>query len=130
MDDGPVLEAQWLGSVPYGDAVAFQERRVADRFAERVPDALFLLEHPHVITVGRSAGEGHVLWDETARAKHGVELRETGRGGDVTYHGPGQLVGYPILKLGRRDVHAYLRDLEEVLIRTVADWGIRAGRVP
>jgi lipoate-protein ligase B len=79
--------------------------------------------------LGRGADEKNVLWDEGERARHKVELHPTGRGGDVTYHGPGQLVGYPIVELRRRDVHLYLRDLEEVLIRTLADFGIRSDRV-
>jgi lipoyl(octanoyl) transferase len=123
-------EVSWLGTLEYDEGVRLQERRVADRIEGRVPDALYLLEHPHVITLGRAAHDEHILWDEATRAQKGVQLRPAGRGGDVTYHGPGQLVGYPVVQLGRRDVHAYLRDIEEVLIRTVADWGIVAGRVP
>ncbi|MBM4371742.1 MAG: lipoyl(octanoyl) transferase LipB, partial [Deltaproteobacteria bacterium] len=88
------------------------------------------LEHPHVITLGTASAPEHVLVDERQRAERSIELFETGRGGDVTYHGPGQLVGYPILDLNpdRRDLHRYLRDLEEVLIRAVATWGVRGFR--
>lgn len=95
-----------------------------------IPDQLLLLEHPHVITLGSTSAAGHVLADEETRRRLGVELFETGRGGDVTYHGPGQLVGYPILDLkpDRKDLHRYLRDLEDVLIRTLAAFDVEATR--
>lgn len=95
-----------------------------------IPDQLLLLEHPHVITLGSTSDAGHVLADEETRRRLGVELFETGRGGDVTYHGPGQLVGYPILDLkpDRQDLHRYLRDLEDVLIRTLAAFDVEATR--
>ena len=95
-----------------------------------MPDTLLLLEHPHVITLGGASDPAHVLAGPERRAALGVELFESGRGGDVTYHGPGQLVGYPILLLeeGRRDLHRYLRDLEGALIDALATFGVRAGR--
>jgi lipoyl(octanoyl) transferase len=95
------------------------------------PDTLLLLEHPAVVTLGRGADRGNLVADETELARMGIELFDCGRGGDVTYHGPGQLVGYPIVGLppARRDAHRYLRDLEQALIRTAADYGVRAGRV-
>ncbi len=128
----PPLEVRHLGVVPYADAVRLQEELVRRRRAGEIPDQLLLLEHPHVITLGASADESNILVDEEQRRLLGIELHESGRGGDVTYHGPGQLVGYPILDLkpDRKDLHRYIRDLEEVLIRTLADFDILAGRKP
>ena len=124
------LQVRWLGRVPYAEALALQERLVAERRQGLIPDTLLLLEHPSVITLGTASSAEHVLVDERERAERSIQLFETGRGGDVTYHGPGQLVGYPILDLSpdRRDLHRYLRDLEEVLIRAVATWGVEAFR--
>lgn len=103
-----------------------------ERRCGAIGDQLLLVEHPHVITLGTAADPGHVLLASSERDLLGVELFETGRGGDATYHGPGQLVGYPILDLkpDRCDLHAYLRDLEEVLIRTASDFGVEAQRRP
>jgi lipoyl(octanoyl) transferase len=126
------LEVSRLGLVPYDRAVELQERLVRQRRGGEIPDRLLLLEHPHVITLGSSSDASHVLLDEAERQRVGVELYESGRGGDVTYHGPGQLVGYPILDLkpDRQDLHRYMRDLEEVLIRALGTFGIDAGRIP
>ncbi len=126
------LQVRKLGLVRYGEALKLQERLVAERRAGEIPDTLLLLEHPHVITLGSSADPAHVLVGEEERARLGIELFESGRGGDVTYHGPGQLVAYPILDLkpDRKDLHRYLRDLEEVLIRTAARFGVAATRSP
>ncbi|MGE0103002.1 MAG: lipoyl(octanoyl) transferase LipB [Blastocatellales bacterium] len=126
-----VCEAQFLGNIPYGEAHRLQERLVELRKRDEIPDRLLLLEHPHVITLGRAAETANVLADARIREELGVELFETGRGGDVTYHGPGQLVGYPIIHLApdRCDVRRYVRDLEEVMIRVAAEYGIRAGRI-
>jgi lipoyl(octanoyl) transferase len=119
--------------VPYEEALDLQKRLVDARKAQQIPDQLLLLQHPPVITLGvKSRGDrSHVLADDVALAQEGVMLVETGRGGDVTFHGPGQLVGYPILDLNpdRRDVHRYVRDLEEVIIRMASAFGITAGRI-
>jgi lipoyl(octanoyl) transferase len=121
-----------LGIVPYADALDLQKRWVERRKADEIPDQLILLEHPPVITLGVKSrgGRSNVLVDPEALMARGVELFDTGRGGDVTYHGPGQLVGYPILNLrpDRCDVHRYVRDLEEALIQAAAAFGVKAGR--
>ena len=123
-----------MGVVPYARALEMQRALVTDRQAGRIPDGLILLEHPHVITLGASARRSreNVLASPEVLDGHGVELYEAPRGGNVTYHGPGQLVGYPILDLkpDRCDVHRYVRDLEEVLIRTVRAFDVVATRVP
>jgi lipoyl(octanoyl) transferase len=121
-----------LGRVPYAEGLDLQARLVADRQAGRIPDTLLLLEHDPVFTLGRNARPEHVLFPEAELRSRGFEVFETGRGGDVTYHGPGQIVGYPILDLSpdRCDVHRYVRDVEEVLIRACADYGVAARRVP
>jgi lipoyl(octanoyl) transferase len=125
------MEVRRLGLVPYAEAVALQAELVARRRAGEIPDRLLLLEHPHVITLGSASDPSHVLLDEAERRLLGIELYESGRGGDVTYHGPGQLVGYPILDLkpDRKDLHRYIRDLEAALIRTLAAFDIEAGRL-
>lgn len=119
------------GRLGYAAGLALQESLVRDRQAGRIADTLVLLEHDPVFTLGRNARRQNLLVAEPALRERGFEIFETGRGGDVTYHGPGQLVAYPILDLApdRRDVHRYVRDLEEVMIRTAADYGVAAGRV-
>jgi lipoyl(octanoyl) transferase len=126
------LQVRRLGLVPYADGLELQRRLVEDRKADRIPDTLLLLQHPHVLTIGvKKDGRSHILATPDRLSALGVEVFETGRGGDVTYHGPGQLVGYPIINLDpdRRDVHQYVRDLEEVMIRVCAGYGLDAGRV-
>lgn len=126
------LHVRRLGIVGYADALELQRALVDDRKAGRIPDTLLLLEHPHVVTIGvKKDGRSHILATPQRLADLGVEVFETGRGGDVTYHGPGQLVGYPIVDLNpdRRDVHRYVRDLEEVMIGVCAGFGISAGRI-
>jgi len=126
------LAVRWLGRVAYPEAVALQDGLVAARRAGEVPDTLLLLEPPPVVTLGRGAHTENLLLSPQALASRGVALHESGRGGDVTYHGPGQLVGWPVVALSgaERDAHGWLRLLEEALIRTVASYGIRAWREP
>ena len=129
-----MLTIRRLGTVPYADALALQAELVEERRAGRIPDTLLLLEHPHVLTIGvrRGGGRSNILASAERLDALGLEVHEAGRGGDVTYHGPGQIVGYPILDLrpDRQDVHRYVRDLEEVMIRLCARFGVQASRVP
>jgi lipoyl(octanoyl) transferase len=127
------LEVRRLGLVSYDEALAIQRQLVEERRAGRVPDLLLLLQHPAVITLGvkGDGGRANIVATDERLAELGIGVHETGRGGDVTYHGPGQIVGYPILDLkpDRCDVHRYVRDLEEVMIRVCADYGVTAGRI-
>jgi lipoyl(octanoyl) transferase len=127
------IEIRQLGVVPYPKALALQRALVADRQAGRIDDVLVLLEHPHVLTLGvrGDGGRSHILANADELGSRGVDVYEADRGGDITYHGPGQIVGYPILDLkpDRCDVHRYVRDLEDVLIQTTADFGVESGRV-
>jgi lipoyl(octanoyl) transferase len=120
--------AHWLGRVRYADALALQERLVEQRLAGAIDDTLLLLEHEPVVTMGRSAHKENVLVPQARLDALGVDLHETGRGGDVTYHGPGQLVAYPIFDLNpdRCDVRRYVRDLARVMVGLSADFGIAA----
>ncbi len=120
-----------LGLIGYAEAWALQKRIVAARKAEAIEDVLLFCEHSHVITQGRNGKREHLLASEHVLRQKGVEYYETSRGGDITYHGPGQIVGYPILNLGaiRRDVVWYLRMLEEAMIRATSEFGIAAERV-
>jgi len=128
-----VLQVRRLGTVGYPEALAMQRALVEERRADRVPDLLILLQHPAVITLGvkGDGGRSNVMATPERLSELGIAVEETGRGGDVTYHGPGQVVGYPIIDLrpDRQDVHRYVRDLEEVMIRTCADYGLEAGRI-
>src|SRR5581483_9858507 len=118
-----------LGRVPYARALELQQQLVDARKRDEVPDTLLLLEHPHVITLGRAANQANIIAPGALIESRGVEVFETGRGGDVTYHGPGQLVGYPIINLApdAQDIRRYVRNLQEVLVRTAADFGVKAG---
>ena len=127
------LEVRRLGVVPYADASELQRDLVERRRSGAVTDLLLLLEHPHVITLGvkLDAARSHLVATPEVLAARQVEVHESGRGGDITYHGPGQIVGYPILDLrpDRCDVHRYVRDLEEVMIRSAGDFGVKSGRI-
>ena len=130
---GHPVEVIDLGLVPYAEALDLQERAVEERRAGKRPDTLFLLEHPPVITLGRNTRPENLRESPAALAAEGVELFEVKRGGDVTYHAPGQLVGYGILDLdarGRRDLHAYLRALEAVLCQALRGLGVPPRTVP
>lgn len=125
------VDAWWLGRVEYDDGLTVQRLVQEARRQELGPDTLLLLEHPPVLTLGRGAELTHIIAPKAKLAAEGVEVFETDRGGDVTYHGPGQLVGYPILFLppGKQDVRRYVRGIEEVIIRTLADFGLTAVRI-
>ena len=126
------LEVRHLGVISYAEGLALQAELVQARRAGTIPDTLLLLQHPHVLTVGvKKDGRRNILATPEQLASLGVEVFDTGRGGDVTYHGPGQIVGYPIIDLNpdRRDVHRYVRDLEEVMIRVCTAYGVEAGRL-
>ena len=127
--DSPALRAAWLGRIDYDAALALQTAAAA-AVAAGGEERLFLLEHEPVYTLGRNATAADILFTPERRRELGVAVRESNRGGKVTYHGPGQLVGYPILNLSpdRRDVKRYVTDLEEVLIRALAELGVRAAR--
>jgi lipoyl(octanoyl) transferase len=125
------LVVRRVGRLSYAQGLELQAQLVTDRQAERIVDVLLLLEHDPVFTLGRNAREQNLLVRESLLKARGYDVFETGRGGDVTYHGPGQVVGYPIIGLApdRQDVHRYVRDLEEVMIRTCRDFGVEAERV-
>jgi lipoyl(octanoyl) transferase len=130
---GESLSVEWIGETSYVDALALQRQAVSDRLADRTPDRLLLVEHPPVITLGRSTDRANLRVEEARLRQRGVELFEVGRGGDITYHAPGQLVGYPILDLdalGRRDVHGHLRRIEAGLIDALDELGVPGKRMP
>jgi len=126
----PLLIAD-LGLISYTEAYALQQRLAAARKAGALEDVLLICEHPHLITLGRNAKRENLLVSEHVLRQKGVDLQETNRGGDITYHGPGQIVGYPILNLGaiRRDVGWYVRTLEDAMIQVSGDFGVTAFRV-
>lgn len=121
-----------LGRIPYLEAHRLQEALVERRVRGEIEDTLLLLEHPAVITLGRGAKEEHLRFPRASLRQRGIEVHDTGRGGDVTYHGPGQLVAYPIFSLApdRQDVRRYVRNLEEVMIRSLAPFSLSAERIP
>lgn len=125
------LEVRRLGRIDYSSALSLQKELEREVIEKRERDYLLLLEHPHTFTLGRRSKDGGVLATAEILRNLGVEVYETDRGGKVTYHGIGQIVGYPIISLSpdREDVHKYVRDIEEVLIRTMADFGIEAFRI-
>jgi len=136
-----VCEVRRLGLVPYAEAWDLQKTLAAQRAAGEIPDTLLLLEHPHTYTLGRSGHAENLLLDEAQLAARGITLHHVDRGGDITYHGPGQLVGYPILKLGapvdaasgrvpQADYVGYVRRLEDMLIRALIHFGLVTGQVP
>ena len=125
-------EVRELGRVEYGSAFEWQQRLVEQRKQRLIPDQFLLLEHPHTITLGRNGLMENLLGSEPALRAAGISFHTTDRGGDITYHGPGQAIGYPILDLRdwKRDVGAYVRALEQVMIDALADFGIAAERLP
>jgi lipoate-protein ligase B len=126
------FELRDLGRVNYADAFALQQDFVERRKRGEIPDQLLIVEHPHVITMGRNAHDENLLAPPETLARAGIDFHRTDRGGDATYHGPGQVVGYPIVDLRewKRDVVAYVRALEQVVIEALAEFGIAGGREP
>lgn len=125
------LDIYELGTVPYEKALEYQESLLAKRIAEKIPDSLILLEHPPTITTGRKGNTGNLLVRKEYLEKHGVSFVHASRGGDITFHGPGQIVGYPILNLKNHemDIRKHLRSIEEVIIRTLGDFEIEGRRI-
>jgi lipoyl(octanoyl) transferase len=126
------IELRNLGRIGYAEAFALQQHLVTQRKHGEIPDQLLIVEHPHVITLGRNGHLSNLLASEEILRRAGIEFHPTDRGGDITYHGPGQIVGYPIFDLRewKRDVVAYVRALEQVLLDSLAEFGLEAGRVP
>lgn len=129
-DTNPALTVEDWGRTRYAEAFERQKALVDQRRNNLTPDTLVFTEHDPVYTMGmRKGAEQHLIWQEAELAKQGIEVHQSNRGGDITYHGPGQLVGYPIVSLQqRRDLHAYLRDLEEAVIQTLQTFGLESGR--
>ena len=127
---GSPIAARWLGRIGYRDAHALQKELVAERVAERISDQLLLLEHPPVLTLGRNSDPAHILASEDELGRRGIEVIQVERGGEVTYHGPGQLVAYPIIALARRGIliRPFVRALEAALIETCGALGVVAAR--
>lgn len=125
-------EVRDLGRIGYAEAFEIQQRLVSERKAGHISDQFLIVEHPHVITLGRNGHMSNLLASEEILRRAGIEFHQTDRGGDITYHGPGQVVGYPIFDLRewKRDVVAYVRALEQVLLDSLAEFGLEAGRIP
>jgi lipoyl(octanoyl) transferase len=125
------LDLRDLGFISYAEALVVQKQLAEERKRGEIPDQLLIVEHPHVITLGRNGHLDNLLATGDVLARAGISFHHTDRGGDITYHGPGQIVGYPIFDLRewKRDVVAYVRAIEQVIIETLADFGIAAGRV-
>jgi len=123
------VETVWLGEIGYREALDVQLDHVERRAERRIPDTLLLLTHPNVYTLGRGGDEANLLVTRESLASEGIPLERVSRGGDITYHGPGQLVGYPIVRMGRPEVHRFVRSLEAALIDALAEFGISARRI-
>jgi lipoate-protein ligase B len=123
------VEIVWLGEVAYREALDLQLSYLDRRATRRIPDTLLLLTHPHVYTLGRAGDEANLLVSKEALASEGISVERVGRGGDITYHGPGQLVGYPIVLMERPDVHKFVRSIEAVLIDAVRAFGVESRRI-
>lgn len=125
------LDIYELGTIPYEKALEYQENLLAKRIAEEIPDSLILLEHPPTITTGRKGNTGNLLVRKEYLEKHGISFIHASRGGDITFHGPGQIVGYPILNLKNHemDIRKHLRSIEEVIIQTLRDFEIEGRRI-
>jgi lipoyl(octanoyl) transferase len=123
------VDATWLGHIEYKRALELQLRYLERRVAGEVPDTLLLLTHPHVYTIGRTGDDANLLVPEESLAREGICVERVSRGGDITYHGPGQLVGYPIVLLARPDVHRFVRSIEAALIASLAEFGVLSDRI-
>lgn len=123
------METVWLGEVGYREALALQLDHVDRRADRRIPDTLLLLTHPHVYTLGRSGDDANLLVSRETLASEGISVERVGRGGDITYHGPGQLVGYPIVRMEKPDVHRFVRSIEAALMDTLAEFDVPARRI-
>lgn len=123
------MESVWLGCVEYGKALDLQLACLERRADGKIPDTLLLLTHPHVYTFGRAGNPANLLVPQEELARDGISVERVGRGGDVTYHGPGQLVGYPIVHLARPDVHRFVRSIEGALIEALGRFGVDSGRI-
>ncbi|HEY7587045.1 MAG TPA: lipoyl(octanoyl) transferase LipB [Candidatus Deferrimicrobiaceae bacterium] len=123
------MDSTWLGHVEYRRALELQMRCIERRASGEIPDTLLLLTHPHVYTIGRVGDEANLLVPPDLLAREGIRLERISRGGDITYHGPGQLVGYPIVRLSRPEVHRFIRCIEAALIEALSEFGVSGSRI-